>query len=247
MHIVQWHTFALHTSQTKTLVHFFPSAGSMTAPYPAQCKLIAFGQALGVKSVTLDGGRVSQPDGICVDDVFPALQDEKSTAIGLTIEISTMQPRLDIAPSDCVIEFVTEGFSTRFHPYRPGFHPSGSGESGPGTVPIGVMIKDKYTTTSICAMNPSESEAQLHLALLKRNLSGIAEESRLDLSPLPPASIREIPIPESHFHGAFEVSQPYGVQQYLPLIRQGMQDQQVVVYSVYRDASTGCPVSVCAL
>lgn len=242
MNTIHWHTFALHTAQTRTLVHFFPSAGSMTAPYPAQCRLTAFGEAVGLKSVTLDGGRVSQPDGICVEDVFPALQEERSTAIGLTIEVSTMQPRLDISPSDCVVEFVTDGFSTRFHPYR--------AESGPVVaegVPLGMAIRDRYTTTSIFIINTSEEEVHPDLMVIRRNIAGVAEPSQLEFPSLSASSVREVSLSESHFQAGFAVQQPYGLQQYVPLTCAGERNRKVVLYNVYRDASTGCPVSVCAL
>lgn len=243
-HMVQWHAFGLHTNRTKTLVHFFPSAGSLTAPYPAQCRLTAYGDAVGLKTVTLDGGRVSQPDGICIDDVFPALESEKSAAVGLIIEVSTMQPRLNISTSDCVIEFITEGFSTRFHPAK-------TGESSAGPVegrycPMGVAIKDKYTSTSIFMLNPSENEAQPALSILRKGAKN-AELSSIEGPGLSPSSLREISIGDNYFSSAFEVQQPYGMQQYLPLVYEGTSDSHVVMYCVYRDASTGCPVSVSPL
>ncbi len=248
-HMVQWHAFGLHTNRTKTLVHFFPSAGSLTAPYPAQCRLTAYGDAVGVKTVTLDGGRVSQPDGICIDDVFPSLESEKSAAVGLIIEVSTMQPRLNISTSDCVIEFVTEGFSTRFHPAKTGepaaaVNPE-SAEDGK-YCPLGVAIKDKYTSTSIFMLNPSENEVQPALSVLRKGTNN-AELSSLEGPGISPSSLREISIGDNYYSSAFEVQQPYGMQQYLPLVYEGTSDSRVVMYCVYRDASTGCPVSVSPL
>lgn len=245
MHLVQWHTFGVHSNQTKTLVHFFPSAGSMTAPYPAQCKLTAFGEVLGLKSVTLDGGRVSQPDGICIDDVFPALESEKSAAIGLIVELSTQQPRLDISPSSCVVEFVTDGFSARFRPCRAGGKQDAL-EHFKGS-PLGVCIKDKYTKSSLFMLNASETEMQPAIQLLKREKDGSSALMPLESHVLAPYSLREVIIGDQYFNDAFLVTQPYGLQQYLPIVLDDKSNAQVVYYTVYRDASTGCPISVCAL
>ncbi|NMC63577.1 MAG: hypothetical protein GYA55_10480 [SAR324 cluster bacterium] len=245
MQSIQWHTFGVHSNQTKTLVHFFPSAGSLTAPYPAQCKLTAFGEAIGLKSVTLDGGRVSQPDGICIDDVFPALESEKSAAVGIIIEVSTSQPRLDISPSSCVVEFVTDGFSARFHPHR---EKSLNEKDGLDiAIPLGLAIRDKYTKTSLFLLNISESEQQPALALLKQDKRGELIQTSLESRPLPPYSLRELTLGDPDFTEAFSVDQPYGVQQYIPIVNDGERNSQLVYYLVYRDASTGCPVSVCAL
>lgn len=247
MQSVIWNSFGLHSEKTRTLVHFFPSAGGLTAPYPAQCRLTAFGPPLGVKSVTLDGGRVSQPDGICIEDVFASLENEKSLILGLTIELVTMQPRLDIEPSSCVVEFVTDGYSTRFHPVS-GSGPSAADEDnnpegGKRAPLVGVALKDKFTSTSLVAVNAGEEEVQLPLRLLKNDKTEPSTETVV----VAPSSAREFHFADMHYKDAFAMDQSFGTQASLPIIMDPVSFQNVALYFMFRDASTGCPVSVCRL
>jgi len=64
MQCIRWITFGLSTAVAETLVHFFPSAGNVSAPYPALCKIRAFSDGDTIGEVTLEGARLSHPDGL---------------------------------------------------------------------------------------------------------------------------------------------------------------------------------------
>ena len=38
MQSITWKSFGIATATTRTLVHFFPSAGNVSAPYPVMCR-----------------------------------------------------------------------------------------------------------------------------------------------------------------------------------------------------------------
>jgi hypothetical protein len=116
---IKWLSFGLSNALTRTTVHFFPSAGSITAPYPATYKLSIFGgNEIEEKRVVLEGARLSQPDGVRVEDVFPALASQNAGIYALVIEVTGSESRVDVQPSQCIVELASKGGSARFIPRR---------------------------------------------------------------------------------------------------------------------------------
>ena len=68
MQSVKWVSFGISNALTRTIVHFFPSEGGITAPFPATCALRIFGQGLIEKKVVIEGARLSHPDGVRVEN-----------------------------------------------------------------------------------------------------------------------------------------------------------------------------------
>ena len=75
MQSVKWIGFGVSNALSRTVVHFFPSGGGVTAPYPANCMLNLFSltvdesigglaHKLEEKKIVLEGARLSQPDGV---------------------------------------------------------------------------------------------------------------------------------------------------------------------------------------
>ena len=123
MQSTKWLGFGLTSAISRTCVHFFPAADSVTAPYPAGCSLAIFRDDMERRSVALEGGRLSNPDGVWIEDTFASLKNEITGLFGLEVEVSSVQQRLDLSGSGCVIEIVSQGFSTRFWPARPSILP----------------------------------------------------------------------------------------------------------------------------
>ena len=115
---VRWIAFGISNSSTKTIVHFFPSEGGVSAPYPATCTLKIFGSKMQERKVVIEGARLSHPDGVRLEQAFPSLGEENIGNFGLEIEVATIQPRVDVSPSSCIIELVSKGYSTRYWPVR---------------------------------------------------------------------------------------------------------------------------------
>ena len=106
-----WVTFGEHTSTVKTAVHFFPYGGSISATYPVDLTLTIFAEEFETVEVTMEGARLSQPEGIVIDQVFPALLADYSGLYGLKIKITCdKQLSLDLSASSCMTElFYPEG------------------------------------------------------------------------------------------------------------------------------------------
>ena len=106
--------FCLTTSAARSRIHFFPSAGSTAGHYPVACEITIFGKGIERRSVHLDGGRLNQPDGIRLEDAFPALASEVSGIFGLEVSLSSSQGRMNLLSSRLVVEIVSSQFLLSF-------------------------------------------------------------------------------------------------------------------------------------
>jgi hypothetical protein len=118
MQTIKWLGFCVAQTMSRSVLHFFPSSDNASAPYAASCTLTLFGPGGMRSSVVLEGGRLGHPDGLRLEDAFPALKGEVSGVFGLEVEISTPQPRLDVTSSGCVVEIVSQGLPVRFAPKK---------------------------------------------------------------------------------------------------------------------------------
>jgi hypothetical protein len=118
MQSIKWLGFCVAQTMSRSVLHFFPSSDNASAPYAASCTLTLFGAGGVRSSVVLEGGRLGHPDGLRLEDAFPALKGEASGVFGLEVEISTPQPRLDVTSSGCVVEIVSQGLPVRFAPKK---------------------------------------------------------------------------------------------------------------------------------
>ncbi|MGI6524761.1 MAG: hypothetical protein ACOX2O_05630 [Bdellovibrionota bacterium] len=113
---VSWLAFCVSGQLVKTIVHFFPSAGAMGAPYQALCSLTLLRSDFEPQTVMAEGARLGQPDGFRLDLAFPDFADSQPAA--LLIELSTSQTRLNLASSDCIIEFVSQFSTIKYRPKK---------------------------------------------------------------------------------------------------------------------------------
>jgi hypothetical protein len=162
-HTVSATIFCLHSSVMKSRVHFFPAAGVTTGPYSISCTFTLFGKGVEKKSVTVDGGRLGQPDGIRLEDAFPVLRSDASGIFGLTLELSCQQQRVNMLPSQAAIELVSPQSTVLYG--LPRFSPTpGTSEEGveaENTVDAmapqqAAVFLDSFTTTSLVVINPNK-------------------------------------------------------------------------------------------
>lgn len=113
--------FFFGAAPTRSRIHFFPTAGTAGGHYPVGCTLRVFGRDIEDKSVQLDGGRVSQPDGLRIEDAFPHVLAEAAGAIGLEVSLRASQGRLNLLSSQVYIESVSAQMNLVFPsaPFRP--------------------------------------------------------------------------------------------------------------------------------
>lgn len=256
MQSVKWLTFCVSDAICKTIVHFFPSAGVVTAPYPAECKLTLFGKDLETKSVVLDGARFGQPDGVRIEDAFPILRQERDSLAGLEIEISSSQPRVNLESSSCIIELAYKGSSSKFFPSRMDQNesPQFKQQNQHGT---GIAIKDAFTSSSLVTVNFSD-------AILKPNICGLKEDGssfEVQAERLVPFTVDESVLEGPFYKDVSFTECSWGLVRsrsiYLPEKKlvdsasastQAKLDQSnLAYYLMYRDSKTRRPVSVVAI
>lgn len=229
MQLVRWLGFGFSNSVTRTVVHFFPSAGNVTAPYPAQCKLSIFGAGLDRRSVVLDGARFSQPDGVKLDLAFPALQEGFSGPFGLEVEITTSQPRQDLWCSFCVVELVSASPSVRYLPRQV----CTEGEDL-CIARVGLMKRDAFSNSSVIVVNGSS-------ALFKPSLSGLSVEG------VPPGTATEVESGESFYKDVEPLECSWGLCRAAGIQVGEDFPIEAAYFVLYRDSGTRRPVSVVAL
>jgi len=269
MRSAKWLAFGLSNKQTRTLVHFFPSAGNVTAPYPVNCKLSVFGPWDGKKSLTIEGARLSQADGIRVEEVFPDYiggpdsGEGQEGAYGLEIELSIFQPGIDISASSCIVELQsqTSTASYRASPMRVLDQSSAKdtksremseeivaeGEDEKQNIASFIAVHDAYHTSSLVVLN--SGSGKFVPALLERGF----ENNEEALMPFPhslelaPVSLVEHRFNAEDFAKVEPVECSFGLFRAKQLyLRQGAASDSIM-YALYRDKVSNQPISVSAI
>ncbi len=255
MQSVKWVTFGISNALTRTVVHFFPSEGGVTAPYPASCSLRVFGAGIIEKRVVIEGARLSHPDGVRVEDAFPALKSDGTGIFGLEIEVETLQPRIDISASGCVVELASKGHSARFWPKRLLEIPTGVIKGAKAKevaaeaevkqkVAVAPILKDSFSTTSLVVVNGSGESFRPNLCAVAS--SGDSEE--IPLASLSEGNAAETNLEEGFFQNAHTEECTWGTVRSKPMVlRDPSSYEGKGVFLMYRDALTRRPVSVYAL
>jgi hypothetical protein len=193
------------TSTIRSRVHFFPSAGTTAGHYPVSCELTLFGRGIERRAVKLEGGRLNQPDGIRLEDAFPALDHESSGLCGLEVVFECEQGRINLTNSRLVIEIVSPQFSLAYGaaPFVPNdvavsesgdVHQDGSArDSGV----VGVGIQDGRITPSLVIVNPTDE-------LLRPEFKHSTRDGQapLQLGTVAAGSAVEFPLDEAMFKNA---------------------------------------------
>ena len=237
-------TFCVSNTITKTIVHFLPAAHNVTAPYPVQCRLTLFGENLRPEPAVLEGARLRQPDGVRLEDVFPALRQEGGGLFGLQIEIAGLQSRIDVAASSCVIELVSAGLSTRFRPLE-----MSEGEPRAASGPHLLGLADRHSLSSMVIVNGSGADFEPQLFSTGVNGAAEAAEVALPEKRLPPGAVREFTVCQE---GAPSLQTERMECSWGPLAVRNLffrrrPPREIGCFAVYRDNLSKRPVSVCAL
>lgn len=224
-----WVTFGEHTETVKTAVHFFPYGGSISATYPVDLTLTIFAEEFETVEVTMEGARLSQPEGIVIDQVFPALLTDYSGLYGLKIKITcNKQLGLDLIGSSCMTElFYPEGV-VRFA--------AKEFDNSMETV-TGVCHTNENCSSSLVVLNCSAESQSNHLP------AGIVRHKQAQS--LEPNAVKEYSVSDNFLQS--------GIQQNCGLGRATFQSfelspaAEVVYFTIDREAKTSYPVEVCTL
>jgi hypothetical protein len=154
--MIKWQAFFICNSLTKPALHFFPHSPTTTAPYPVNCTITIFNSAIESRSVTLDGARINQPDGVRLDAVFPELIDGISGLVGLEIVINSESGRVDLSTSQCIVELIQGKSPTKFNAKIV------TKKNQEEQNPLLVLAKDNYIA-SIVAVNGTAEQSDFML------------------------------------------------------------------------------------
>jgi len=193
-----------------------------------------------MRSVVLEGARLSQPDGLWLDDAFPQIR-EGAGLYGLFVELETPQPRTDLEASGCVVELHSSLHLTRFWPAKL----SKEGHSPRrGALPI---VLDAFQTSSLVIVNGHTEGIRPTLKSTAQQRSGKVLSAPLSIPMVEPQSAAEIPIPPTFFEEIIPQECSYGLVRVAGLELEGVLPAGVAAFVLYRDASNNHPVSVCGL
>jgi hypothetical protein len=155
----RWLSFGIRSALTDTVVHFFPVAENVRAPYPAICKFRLFGGGEATSLVTVEGARLSQPDGIRVGQLFKDIPDSGGL-YGLEVILASQQSRVNLSSSRCIVEIASAASSARFRPRWSVAAKAGEDPEVWRPSPA-VAVKDSYHTTSLVVVNMSADPIQV--------------------------------------------------------------------------------------
>ena len=246
--------FCLSTASIKTRIHFFPSAGASGGHLAVSCLLTLFGKGIEKRSVLLDGGRLNQPDGLRLEDAFPALRGEISGVFGLEIQLSCPQGRVNLLSSQTAIEFVSSSSSMLYGgaPFEPMSEEADEQsvasvtdrlQLGKPRSPAAVAVQDPSLCSSLVIVNAGTE------ALKPEILHSFgAAEKQLHVGTLSPESVVEVPLDEALFKESRERETLWGSARFEKMILpDSTRIPESSYYLLYRDPATKRPVSVCAL
>lgn len=243
--------FFFAAGPARSRLHFFPSAGTTAGHYPVACELTLFGKGLERRSISLDGGRLNQPDGIRLEDAFPAVVSDLSGLCGLEVRLSCPQGRINLLNSRVVIETVSPQFSLAFSlaPFQAEFGDGDGSEQAPSenTTPpqplIGIAVQDAMGSPSLIVVNAGRDLERPDLFCVSRN-----EEAPLHVGTVSAESVAEFPLDEALCKQGVKHEAIWGdavIEKFWSTSSNA--GAQVSWYVLYRDPVTKRPVSVCAL
>lgn len=242
MHTITWLAPAFSNAALRTLIHFFPSAGNVAAPYPIHCRFRLFGDGGSTRPVTIEGPRLSNPDGVWLHQVFPELEGSGQSLVGVEISLSSNQPRINLQSSACFIEYSSLGYSCRFRPVQmlPGQ------EQAPGKkLSSGIAIKDAFSVPSVLLVNSQAQPVRSQLLARFQKAELCQKESLAELGYMPPLSVQEVSLPEKFFEQSDPAQLSWGLVRGCSV--DWIEFENTACYILHRSALTRVPVSVRAL
>jgi len=239
-HPAAWLTFCVSNPVTRTYVHFFPSSGPLAAPYQANCALTLLAPGKDAETVVLEGARLSQPDGVRIDQAFEDASDGAAVPLCLIVELTTPQPKVDLSASGCVVELASRGLSVKFRP---------SPLARPAAVLPFLAIRSARSSASLLSVNPAE--APRRASIKRASAAGSVPEGEPALSEaavfdVPARSVSEIALNDAIFEGPQRCEGPWGSMDALGLYLDSASGE-LAHYIVYRDSDSQRLISVVAL
>jgi hypothetical protein len=229
---------------TRSRIHFFPTAGTAGGHYPVACSLRLFGKGLEARSVELEGGRVSQPDGVRIEDAFPDLPSDISGPVGLEVGLKVSQGRLNLLGSEVFIVSSSAQMNMVYNgaPFRVVYR----GEGDPAVVQevvakrTGLVAVERGQTASLIIINTGADSVQPKLTMFREE-----REEAVQLGTIAPSTVFEFPLHELLMQGAQKHQIQSTEVQMAPICCNLSEDiAQLEFYVLYRDANSKTPCFV---
>jgi hypothetical protein len=215
--------------------------------------LTLFGKGVEKRTVMLDGGRLGQPDGVRVEDAFPALRGDVAGIFGIEIQLACPQARVNLLSSQSAVELVSPQFSVMYGagPFMAMVGGDNGAPSGAQEFALppkrrassGAGLQDSYFVSSLVVVNAGPQPVRPDVYRRTKNdsvalqVGSVAAESALEI-PLDEALFRES-APHECLWGLVRAEAMY--------VRGDSSRSDVGYYVMYRDSVTKRPVSVCSL
>ena len=236
--------FFWRAPDTRSRIHFFPTAGTAGGHYPVACSLRLFGKGLKDRSVELEGGRVSQPDGFRIEDAFPDLPSDISGPVGLEVGLKVSQGRLNLLGSEVFIESSSAQMNMVYNgaPFR--VVRRGDGDSvrveSLASKRTGVVAVQGGQTASLIIINTGLDSAKPKLTMFREE-----REDSVQLGTIGPLTVFEFPLHELLMQGAQKHQIQSTEVQIAPVCCSLSEDiAQLEFYVLYRDANSKTPCFV---
>lgn len=248
MQQVQWLTFGISSAITKTALHFFPLAASTGAPYPVMVNLSVFSKDFPKKTLVIEGGRLGQPDGFRIEEAIPSLAEALPGFVGLHVELTSPQPRLDLSASCCIVEVVSTAQSVKFTPTvaDASLTSRTASAQGPTSLTSLPMINDAYGSSSLLVVNSSEETIRPTLSSPVVSGSEVNMESLVSLD-IPSNSVGEISVPEHFIQDQQPQECSWGLLRSRVAVFEKLSRPDVCYYVLYRENVTKRIVSAVAI
>jgi hypothetical protein len=240
--------FCLSTPTVKSRIHFFPSAGNTGGHHPVLCQVTVFGKGIERRSVQLDGGRLNQPDGIRLEDAFPALNLEATGLYGVEMILTCPQSRVSLLNSRVVIEMVSPQFALAYSA-APCRALDASEVNSPLNVKpnaakaIGIGINDASMSSSLVLVNAGEE-------IFRPDFSHAttSADASFPIGTVGPGSVVEVPLDDTLCKAGMLRQSLWGETRVEKVWSETLPElDSVAGYILYRDPVTRRPLSVCAL
>ncbi|MCO6432300.1 MAG: hypothetical protein J5J00_15710 [Deltaproteobacteria bacterium] len=255
MQQVRWTAFGLSSAITKTVLHFFPSAVSTSAPYPVSVTLSVFSNEFPRKSLTIEGGRLGQPDGFRLEEAIPSLAEALPGFVGLQVELSTPQPRIDLSPSCCIIEFVSTAQSVKFSPQPSSVRSKSVQPDGEARrLSAFPLMQDAYGFSSLLIVNGSDRPVGTRLSspisMGPIETGPLIEGGKMDTIGSPevqPGSVAEVQVPDQLIQARSPDECSWGLVRSRVLLFERSDQPAVSFFGLFRESVAKRIVSVVAL
>ncbi len=238
--------FFLTTSAIRSRVHFFPSAGATSGHYPVVCDLTIFGKGVERRTVRLDGGRLNQPDGVRLEDAFPALAGETSGICGLEVRLECAHGRINLLPSRVYIEMVSPQFVLSYvaDKFRAEEEVAGAeGSLSSAAARSMVALHEHNLSASLVIVNGGDDLIRPEI----RHFAG-GREAPLHVGTVAALSAVEFPLEEALFRHAVAHETLWGKAVVEKFWSEATPNQsQSAWYILYRDPVSKRPISVSAV